>query len=194
MFLRHYKKITYTLIGLSFGALIIHPYVMLVYLLTDPSRQPILFQNLMELRSIASSSLMPNMLPMSAAFAFFCGVIGFLIGILIERNNSLISYKYELERRESIMKAIQQLISVLSHYILNSSMIIGGNVRRLYKVQHDDATLSSLRTIELQAKKSEAVLKLMQEADFLESFEETENTYEKLLQLTQKVEKRLIEP
>ncbi len=186
-------KIVFTLGGLIFGVLVAHPYIMLVYYFTSPDRGHVpgggsVFTAL----AYAFSS---SMLPMTLALSFFCGVIGFLSSLLVERNRKLARMQFAVQRQEAVMGSLQKLLSVLSHFILNSTMVIASSTRRLRsKVKGMNLPADfekTLKGIEQQAKKNEAVLKLMQESDYLECVEGADRSMARIIELTRWLEDRI---
>lgn len=182
------RKTGCTLAGILAGIIIVHPYVMLVNRLTGPGpliSQPQNFGDVGFLAIIA-----PNMLPMTIAFAFFGGICGLLLGLLIERNRRVLHYRYQAELHTNLTAALHQLLDVVSHYILNGSMVISSHSRRLEKkTARED--LPRLAAIIKQAEQNEAVLKLLKESDFLQQIDPTDATYEKLIELNRKIEAQL---
>ena len=132
----------------------------------------------------------PSMLPMTLAFGLFGGVCGLLIGLLFDRNQRLVRYQYQARLHSDLMNSLQQLLGVISHYILNSSVVIGGHAVRLRKkVPHEDR--EDISAIIQQAKKNEEILKIIQDAEFLESIDPCDHTYQKLVELNRRIEDRL---
>ena len=86
----------------------------------------------------------------------------------------------------------QQLLAVVSHYILNSSLIISGQTKRLQKKAKEE-DLKAFAAIALQTEKNETILKLMQDAEFLQKIDPSDNTYQKLIDLNRRIEEHLKE-
>ena len=127
----NYRKTLFTLAGIAAGVFFVHPYVMLVHRFTDAGHG---IMNTEGDVAVLFSAFTPAMLPMTIAFGFFAGACGFLLGLLFERNQRIIRYRYTIQLHSDLTAALNQLLEVLSHYILNSSMMISGYVRRLQKV------------------------------------------------------------
>lgn len=183
-------KFVSALAGFFFGVIVAHPYVMLVYVFTNPGtgmKQAFSTDILNAVRQTFS----PEMLPMAASFSFFCSVIGFLLGILYERNQKLSRLKFEMERRKAETDSMEKLLSILSHFILNSTMIIGAGVRQLKKADSALADSDVLKKIERQAEKNEEVLNLLREYEFLQYIQASDRSIEKILELTRCLEKRI---
>ena len=182
------RKTGCILTGILAGVIIVHPYVMLVNRLTGPgplTGQPQNFGDVGFPGIIA-----PNMLPMTIAFAFFGGICGLLLGLLIERNRRVLHYRYQAELHTNLTAALHQLLDVVSHYILNGSMVISSHARRLEK-KTTRKNLPHLAAIIRQSEHNEAVLKLLKGSDFLQQIDPTDATYEKLIELNQKIEAQL---
>ena len=182
-----YRKTLFTLAGIAVGVVFVHPYVMLVHQLTDSGHG---VMNSARDVAVLFSAFTPAMLPMTVAFGFFAGACGFLLSLLFERNQRIIRYQYTVQLHSDLTAALNQLLGVLSHYILNSSMMISGHVRRLQKKgrKEDRKILADIAKL---AQRNEAILKLMQDADFLQSIDPSDNTYQKLIDLNRQVEERL---
>ncbi len=190
---RHGLKIIFTLGGLIFGVLVAHPYIMLVYYFTSPDRGYVPGGGSV-LQAVAYA-FSPEMLPMTLALSFFCGVIGFLSSLILERNRKLAGMQFAVQRQEAVMGSLQKLLSVLSHFILNSTMVIASSTRRLRsKVKGMNLPTDfeeTLKEIEQQARKNEEVLKLMQENDYLECIEGDDRSMDRILELTRWLEGRI---
>lgn len=187
--MRAYRKTLFTLSGIAIGVIFVHPYVMLVHRFTD-SRHGVM--NTAGDVAVVFSAFTPAMLPMTFAFGFFAGVCGLLLGLLFERNQRIVHYQYRVRLHSDLTAALNQLLGVLSHYILNSSMMISGYVRRLQKNSRQEDR-KMLVDIAEQAKRNEAILKLMQDAEFLQDIDPSDRTYRKLIDLSRRIEERLKE-
>ena len=183
-----YRKTVFILAGIVTGVIIVHPYVMLVHRLTDPGHG--VGNSGKDVAANLFAAFTPAMLPMTIAFGFFCGVCGLLLGLLSERNQRILRYQYQARLHCDLMNSLQQLLGVLSHYILNSSMVISSYARRLQK-KAEKKDLQPLAVIALQAEKNEKILKVIQEADFLENIDPSNNTYQKLVDLNRRIEEHL---
>ncbi len=181
-----FPKTIFSLAGIMAGIIIVHPYVMLVHQITGPGHGTGDSGKQAAINLFAAFS--PSMLPMTVAFGFFGAVCGVLLGLLFERNQRILRYQYQARMHRDLMNSLQQLLGVISHYILNSSMVISGHAGRLIK-KADDRDRQSLAAIAQQARKNEAILKVIQEADFLENIDPSDNTYQKLVDLNRTVEK-----
>ena len=132
---KHLKTL-FALAGIVIGMVIVHPYVMLVHQLTNTghgvgSADKIVSGGL-------SAAFSPTMLPMTIAFALFGGVCGLFLGLLFEHNERLVRYRYQARLHRDLTDSLRQLLAVVSHYILNSSMAISGHARRLQKKAQEE--------------------------------------------------------
>ncbi|HEB70507.1 MAG TPA: hypothetical protein ENI88_12950 [Desulfobulbus sp.] len=182
-----HRKTLFTLVGIAAGVLFVHPYVMLVHQFTDAGHG---VTSAGKDVAILFSAFTPAMLPMTIAFGFFAGACGFLLGLLFERNQRIIRYRYTVQLHRDLTAALNQLLDVLSHYILNSSMVISGHVRRLQKSAREDDRKTLVDIAEL-ARRNEAILKLMQDAEFLRNIDPSDTTYQKIIDLNRRIEERL---
>ena len=185
-----YRKTIFTLAGIAAGVFFVHPYVMLVHQFTGYGHG--LGNRTEPLIGGFLAAFTPAMLPMTVAFGFFAGVCGFLLGLLFERNERVVHYQFQTRLHRDLTSALNQLLAVVSHYILNSSMMISGHVRRLQKKGRDEDR-KTLADIVRLVQRNESILKLMQDAEFLKSIDPSDNTYRKLIDLNRKIEERLQE-
>lgn len=183
-----YRKTGFILVGILIGVIIVHPYAMLVDQFIGSEHK--VGSPGVGVATDFMAIFTPAMLPMTIAFGFFSGACGLLLCLLFERNQRIVYYQYQARLHCDLMNALHQLLGVLSHYILNSSMVISGHARRLQK-KAKEKDLQSLTVIAFQAEKNEEILKLMQDADFLENIDPSDNTYQKLVDLNQRIEANL---
>lgn len=106
-----------------------------------------------DLFAIAQDTFVPAMLPMAISFAFFNGIIGLLIGILVEKRK-------RLEQKKIALETLHRLMITLSHYLLNANTVIGGMARHCKRTESDRDILCSEVIVE-QAKKIDAVIKAL---------------------------------
>ncbi len=184
------RKILATAAGIICGVVLVHPYVMIIHRFTD-ARHTV--ENIVTVSSSTTllAFLSPQMLPMTIAFAFFGGTCGLLLGLLWERNERIIRSRYQIQLHSDLTAALHQLLGVVSHYILNGSLIISAHARRLEKKTAKE-DLPHLTSIINQAEKNESVLKLIQETQFLQNIDPSNDTYQKLIELNQRIEKQLL--
>ncbi len=150
-------SVVYAILGIVCGFLILHPYAMLVYKLTE-GRFTGLFLNRGDLFA-EILSFEASMLPMGIAFALFGGIIGVLLASFLDKKRRLLASDFENRNREAALDAVHSLMVTLSHYLLNSNMIIGGKVRHCRKdpaLSRD--VLECLNIIEEQGRKIDAVI------------------------------------
>ena len=181
------RTVVFTLAGIAVGVMIVHPYVMLVDRLTGSGH---VVGSIIPPADTLVAAFSPAMLPMTIAIGFFAGLCGLLLGLLYERNQKIIHYRYQARMHRDLTAALNQLLGVVSHYILNSSMVISGHARRLEKTAGPEDR-ESLTAIARQAEKNGDVLRLMQEAEFLRNIDPSVTTYQKLIELNQRIEKHL---
>ncbi|MGC8736384.1 MAG: hypothetical protein ACP5SG_06380 [Dissulfurimicrobium sp.] len=110
-------------VGIAAGALFAHPYMMLVLSLFTSHGKLDIEPGAHGLSSFAHLIFSRQMLPMSFTFISLCGVAGLLAGMVIERKRRLAALRYENEKRASVLRAVRQLVMVLSHYFLNAALV-----------------------------------------------------------------------
>ena len=171
--------------GLIFGAVIVHPYVMVVYLFTTPQENP-------SLLALLKDTFSARMLPMAIAFSFFSMVIGFLVGVLLERNLRLQRLELEIEKGKEMTLAMNKLISVLSHFVINSTLAIKFAIKRLKKEIGEDSALKNyLDDIEKETTMNERAIKAVMDESFLKALERPDASIKKIIELTKMIEKRI---
>jgi hypothetical protein len=118
-------------------------------------------------------------------------VAGLLAGMVIERKRRLVALRYENEKRASVLRAVRQLVMVLSHYFLNAALVTEADVKRLKKDGGIDARNEALDEIEAQARKTESVIGLLRDIDFEKLMDGSDPGYKKMLEVNSEIEKRL---
>jgi hypothetical protein len=73
-----------------------------------------------DLNMRAIEAFHPMMLPIVVSFALFGGTIGFLIGILIDRKNRLVSAEHENEKKKIALDTLKEVMVTLAHHLLNA--------------------------------------------------------------------------
>jgi len=141
--------------------------------------------------SIARTIFEPSMLPMAITFTCFGGVLGLLIGIVVDKKKKLYDIEHENEKKEVALKTLERLMVTLSHYLLNTSMIIGGEVRLSRKARSEEELLSSLEVIEKQAKKIDAVIGALKKVTEIKTTDYTTKGRNLMLDITEEMEELL---
>jgi hypothetical protein len=180
--------------GLFSGYLIFHPYTMLVYQLTHPHPSGELHYHWQELSARAFEAFKPMMLPMAMPFVLFAGVIGLLIGVLMDRNKRLYLEKSEKEKRQVAVETLKNLMVTLSHYLLNANMIIGGKVRHCRKVVSDLDVSKSLEAIEEQGRKIDAVIGALRKVTEIKTTGYTSDGSVQMIDIAKEIEDHLGSP
>ena len=169
--------------GAITGFLLFHPYTMLVYSLMNIQGYEgtkIHFQ-WKDLFAIAQTTFKPMMLPMALSFAFFNGIIGLLIGILIDKRK-------RFEQKKIALETLNRLMITLSHYLLNANTVIGGMARRCKRIESNKDLLCSLEAIEEQAKKIDAVIKALKEVTEIKTADYTTKGKALMIDITREIE------
>ncbi len=177
---------------MGFGAIVAHPYAMMVYSLTSPDKASTGGPSAI---NAAARAFSPQMLPMTLAFAFFCGVIALLSAILFERNRSMAEMQAKSRQQQAVSSALQQLVAVLSHFIIHSSLSILAEIQRLRKgdgkVCDMEKFITVLEGIEEQAEKNEAVMEFIRNPEFLDSLNENEGSLSRVIEVTKEIERHI---
>lgn len=160
--LRRYRlRIVSALLGLLAGYLILHPYTMVVMLVSHINREGEIDVHLYDLASQATLAFKPEMFAMAVPFAVFGALSGFLIGWIIDRKKQFLVLKHENEKQELALQTLKEVVEALAHHLLNANMIIGGKVRHCQKAGNDDDILQSLAVIQEQGYRIDAVIKAL---------------------------------
>jgi len=184
---KHIKSIS-ALAGCIFGIIIAHPYVMLVYFLTNPTAPMGQGFNL-DLAKTFRDTFSYEMLPMALSFSFFCSLIGFLLGLLYEKKQKFSALKAEMEKKEAGVEAMEKLLSILSHFILNSTMVITSGIRQLRRSDCSASIGDILDKIEKQAEKNEEIITHMKSHNYLYHIHDADKSISRILELTRSLEK-----
>ena len=184
-------KTLYFVSGLSAGLFFVHPYVMLVLMLTSPDGNKGLRLDFKDVSSFVHLIFSSEMWPMSFAFISFSGAIGLLIGMVVERERTLAALRYENERRTFVIQAIRQLVMILSHHFLNAVLVIGANVKQLKVAADLECKTEALKKIETQAMKTESIISLLQGLDFERLLDGSEQGYKKIIEISSELERQL---
>jgi len=185
MFRKYTVHITFLIAGAIIGFLVFHPYTMFVYSLVDmPGHEgqtvPLRWDNLF---TIARTTFAPTMLPMAISFVFLSGIIGILIGILIEK-------KRRLDQKRIALETLNRLMVTLSHYLLNANTIIGGMAGRCKRTTPDKDILCSDVIVE-QAKKIDAVIKALKGLTEIKTADYTTKGKALMIDVASEIEARL---
>lgn len=163
---RYYIQLMSTVIGALAGYALAHPYTMLIYAWAHAHQKGALMVGgvpLADLFRTALTTFQPVMFPMALSFVLFGAIVGFLIGIVVDKRRRLYEAERESERRKVAFETLHQLMVTLSHYLLNADTIIAGTVRHCQKKGGlDKDLLHSLETIDEQAHKIEALIRTLQ--------------------------------
>jgi signal transduction histidine kinase len=173
-----------------FGYLIFHPYTMLVYALLRIHEQGGHI-GLNALKAEAVMAFKPAMLPMSISFVLFGGIMGLLVGSIIDKQRKLIYTQHEHEKSKIGLETLNELMVTLSHYLLNANMVIGGKVRRCRKVMSSEDILPHLKVIEDQARRIDAVIGSLRELTEIRTTLYSTGGQTKMIDITKEIEAHL---
>lgn len=97
----------------------------------------------------------------------------------------------ENERKTIALETLRQLMVTLSHYLLNANTIIGGMVRRSERVESKAERMASLKTIEEQAKKTEAIIEALKRVAELKTTDYTRESHILMIDVKREIEEAL---
>jgi len=193
MFNKYRLHIFFLIAGSIAGYLVFHPYTMLVFSIMRIYHGGEVHFHVKDPLGSVLTAFEPMMLPMSIAFAFFGGFVGLLIGIIVDRKKKIYDKEHESEKKEVALETLKRLMVTLSHYLLNISMIIGGEVRLSQKAVSEKETLISLEVIAKQAKKIDAVIGALKKVTEIKTTDYTTKGCNLMLDITEEMEKLLKE-
>jgi hypothetical protein len=179
------------LLGLLAGYLILHPYTMLVALISHIHEEGEIHIHWHELASQAALAFKADMFAMPFAFAAFGALTGFLIGWIIDRKRQFIEMKHENEKQEVALQTLKEVAETLAHHLLNANMIIGGKVRHCQKTSNDMDTLQSLAVIQEQGYRIDAVIRALRNLRKVKTADYTSNGQMKVIDIADEIEEQI---
>lgn len=192
--LKSYRTtILFTAFGLLAGYLILHPYTMVVAMITHLHKQGNLHFHWNDLAFSAMHAFQSEMLTMAIPFAFFGGLTGFLIGTIVRRKKRLLEMKYEGEKKEVALQTLKDVMVTLSHHLLNANMIIGGKVRHCRRTVSNKDITDSLEVIEEQGHRIDAVIKALRQVSEVKTTDYTTSGTVKMIDIADEIEAQLKE-
>lgn len=130
---------------------------------------------------------------MAIPFAFFGGLTGFLIGMIIRRKKRLLELKYEGEKNEVALQTLKEVMVTLSHHLLNANMIIGGQVHHCRRTVSDEDILRSLDVVEEQGHRIDAVIKALRDVSEVKTTDYTTSGTVKMIDIAEEIEEQIKE-
>lgn len=185
------NQVLFSVLGLFVGYLILHPYTMVVAMIAHLHKQGNLDFSLQELATKALHSFQAEMLMMAMPFAFFGGLTGFLIGMIMDRKKRLLELKYESEKNELALQTVKEVMVTLSHHLLNANMIIGGKVRHCRKLVSDEDIVHSLQVIEEQGHRIDAVIKALRNVSEVKTTDYTTSGQVKMIDISEEIDEEI---
>jgi len=179
------KTFLLTVIGALAGYLILHPYAMFAYYLTETG------QGDMHWRDIFLMTLRHMKLPMAVAFIFFGSLIGFLLARMLDKQKKLHATELANEKHRAALETLQRLMITLSHYLLNANAVIGGMAGRCKKCCSERSVEEYLGIIEDEARKIDAVIKALRTITEIKTSDYTSGGRDLMIDISQEIEKSL---
>lgn len=181
----------FSILGALLGYLLLHPYTMIVYTLAHWHQSGKLFWGWGDILDLGLAGFKPAMIPMAIPFILSGGVVGLLIGLLVEKKKRLLAAEIENERKKIALETLQQLMVTLSHYLLNANMIIGGKVGRLKRTVSDEELLAAFEIIAEEARKIDTVISTLNKMTEIKTSQYISQGKALLIDLTQEIEESL---
>ncbi len=126
---RQLTLLIYFIFGAGIGHLLVHPYAMVAYSLMEMYREGSFSFRMDHALSAARSIFDPVMLPMTICLSLLCGTVALLVGVVREKKRKLLEVAIENEWNRASLETLHRLMVTVSHYLLNSTAVIGGSVR-----------------------------------------------------------------
>lgn len=184
-------KMLFSIIGMIIGYFIFHPYTMLVHLIMDKHQRGDVSFHIKDIFTAFLAVLTPEMFPMAIAFAFFGGLNGLFIAIIVDKKKRLYAAEAEDEKKKVALETLQRLMITLSHYLLNANTVIAGMARRCLKSNSAEDMKESIDIIEEQAKKIEAVIMALKKITEIKIADYTSHGKGLMIDITQEIEEQL---
>ena len=188
---RGWSYLVWFILGAGAGHLLVHPYAMVSYSLMDMHREGHLTIHMDHVLSAARSIFDPVMLPMTISFSLLCGVAAVLMGVVRDKKRKLQKAAIENERKKASLDTLHRLMVTLSHYLLNANTVIGGTVRHCKKHDSDEEVAASLRVIEDEAHKIDAVIAALRKITDIKTADYTSEGHDLVLDIAKELEEIL---
>lgn len=188
MYKRYHRHLTCWITGAFIGYIIFHPYAMAIDFFLGYKMDIYSWKDIIHTFFV---TLSPQMFPMSVAFAFFGGLNGLFIAIIVERKKKLYVLEHENEKKKVALETLQRLMITLSHYLLNANTITAGMARRCLKYNSAEDMKDSIDIIEEQAKKIEAVIMALKKITDIKIADYTFHGKGLMIDITQEIEEQL---
>ena len=188
---RRWLYAAWFILGAVVGHLLVHPYAMVAYSLMDMYREGRFTIHMDHALSAARSIFDPNMLPMTISFSLLSGVVALLMGVVRDKQRKLHESAIENERKKASVDTLQRLMVTLSHYFLNANTVIGGAARHCRRHASPEEIASSLKVIEEQAHKIDAVIAALRKITDIKTADYTSGGHDLMLDIAREIEEIL---
>lgn len=188
MYKRYRRHLAYSIIGAFIGYTIFHVYTMGIDFFIVHKMDIYSWENIIHVFFVTFT---PEMFSMSVAFAFFGGLNGLFIAIIVERKKKLYTLEHENEKKKVALETLQRLMITLSHYLLNANTIIAGMARRCLKCNSAEDMKDSIDIIEEEAKKIEAIIMTLKKITDIRIADYTSHGKGLMIDITQEIEEQL---
>ncbi|MBF0505467.1 MAG: hypothetical protein HQL09_01405 [Nitrospirae bacterium] len=178
-----------SVIGVLTGYLLFHPYTMLIHSMTKNHHNENAAYNYRDIFWTTLHAFDSEMFVMAVSFALFGGVIGLLIGILINKRRKIYEADLENEKKKIASETLQRLMITLSHHLLNANTIIGGAARRCQKLEPESEVSDFVDMIEEQSKKIDTVIGTLRKLTEIKVADYTSNGHGLMIDIAREIEK-----
>jgi signal transduction histidine kinase len=183
------KQVWFTLAGVAFGILLVHPVAMLVYTMQHhPSSAPL---SLTFVVHQLGQAFGPYPLRIGLVFAILGGVAGWFMGSWFLQKKRLEAEKIEHLRSITALETLKELMVTLAHYIRNANMVVGGFSDRLSRCICDPDCQKQLSLIQEASREIDAVIAALQDLTEISTVEYTASSHESMIDLKKDLEARL---
>jgi len=190
---RRWSYLVWFILGAGAGHLLVHPYAMVAYSLMDMYREGRLTIHMGHVLSAARSIFDPVMLPMTISFSLLSGFAALLMGVVRDKKRKLQEAAIESERKKASVDTLHSLMVTLSHYLLNANTVIGGAVRHCRRHASPEEIALSLKVIEEQAHKIDAVIAALRNITDIKTADYTSGGHDLMLDIAKEMEQLLKE-
>jgi signal transduction histidine kinase len=183
------KIVWFTLAGVTFGILLVHPVATLVYTLEHhPPSVPLSLTFVLHQLGRAFG---PHLMPIGLVFAFLGGVAGWIGGSWFLEKKRLEMERIEHLKSITALETLKELMVTLAHYIRNANMVVGGFSSRLIKCIPEPELQEELQLIQQASQEIDAVIAALQELTEISTVKYTAGSHERMIDLKKDLEARL---
>lgn len=181
--------------GAVAGCVVLHPYVLLSYLLLHPGAEhPHLFgegAGFFAFYRQAQEAFHQHWSLMSVSFALFGLLAGAIAGLYLKQHRRYEAELQERARREAALETLRQLMVTLSHYLLNIAVVVGGQAQRALREDPEGRYRDAWVAVREKAREMETVVASLQALTEVRTELYREGGKERMIDIQREMEERL---